>query len=247
MNNHYTNYSQSATGVWAEAEARLGGHLAKVYALVSLALFIAGVTAYSLAQYIVTNPAFAQTLFSGFTPYILMFSPLVMIMVMSGMVNRASVGTLRIMFFATAVVFGLSDSMIFLIYPMEGIIQTFFVTAGTFAALSVYGLTTKRDLTGVGKIAFIGLIGLIIASLVSFVSARFFGFNPNALNFAISLIGVIVFAGLIMYRSQEIKTSFAYHLQQGTEERAAIFSALSLFIAFINLFHFLLRFLGGRE
>ncbi|MFV0430640.1 MAG: Bax inhibitor-1 family protein [Alphaproteobacteria bacterium] len=225
----------------AALQAGLQKYFARIYGLVALALLVAGGVAYFTAQYAINNPAVAQFLFSGFTMWIVMFAPLILIMIMGGMVERASSSALGFMLFLIAASIGVSDSVIFLIYPAKGIYQTFFVTAGAFAALSAYGMITKRDLSAMGKVLFIGLVGLILASLGNIF------FKSSGLDFAISLVGIVIFAGLIMWKTQELKVNYAHYAQNGIADKAAIMGALSLFISFINLFMFLLRFMGNRR
>ncbi len=225
----------------AALQAGLQKYFTRIYGLVALALAVSGGVAYFTAQYAIANESVRQFLFSGFTMWIVMFAPLILIMVMGGMIQTASTGALGFMLFLIAVSFGVSDSVIFLIYPASGIYQTFFVTAGAFAALSAYGLVTKRDLSGMGKVMFIGLIGLILASLGNLF------FKSSGLDFAISLVGIVIFSGLIMWKTNELKVNYSYYAQNGLADKAAIMGALSLFISFLNLFMFLLRFLGNRN
>ncbi len=253
MANRYFETTYTSAMDEASLQVGLQRHYTKIYGLMSLALLVSGAVSYGLAQYIIGQIRLGDytlynSLFGGFKGVIVMFLPLIAVIFMGAMAERASAGTLRILFFVTAIAFGVTDSVLFFIYPMTGIIQTFFVTSGVFAAMALYGITTKRDLSGVGRIAFIGLIGLIIASLVNILFSAFWvGYKPDAMNFAISFIGVIVFSGLIMYRNQEIKVTYAHHVAQGTEDKAATFAALGLFISFINLFRMLLYFFGGSR
>lgn len=225
----------------AALQVGLQKYFTRIYGLVALALAVSGGVAYFTAQYAVANPAVLQFLFSGFTMWVVMFLPLILVMIMNGMVQSASAGALGMMLFLIAIAFGVSDSIVFLIYPSSGIYQTFFVTAGAFAALSGYGLITKRDLSGMGRILFIGLVGLILASLGNIF------FKSSGMDFAISLIGIVIFAGLITWKTNELKVNYAYYVQAGIADKVAVLGALSLFISFINLFWFLLRFMGGNR
>ncbi len=228
-------------GSQAALNEGLQKYFTRIYGLVALSLIIAGAVAYFTAQQAATNLAVAQFLFSGVSRWVILFSPLILIMIIGSMVERASAATLSMMLFAIAISFGLADSYIFFVYRSSAIYQTFFVTAGSFAALSAYGMITKRDLSGIGRVMFIGLIGLILASLMNFF------FKSSGLDFAISLVGIVIFSGLIMWKTQELKVNYSYYAQAGLETKAAIMGALSLFISFINLFMFLLRFIGGRD
>ncbi|MDI6834691.1 MAG: Bax inhibitor-1/YccA family protein, partial [Rhizobiaceae bacterium] len=144
-------------------------------------------------------------------------------------------------FWIYAALMGLSLSSIFLIYTGQSIVQTFFVTAASFGALSLYGYTTKRNLSAMGSFLIMGLFGLIIASLVNLFLAS------SALDFAISVIGVLIFAGLTAWDTQRIKESYYEADSSDSAGRKAIMGALQLYLDFINLFLFLLRFLGNRE
>ena len=160
---------------------------------------------------------------------------------MSFGVNKFSRGTLQIMFWAFATVMGLSLSTIFLVYTGESIAATFFATAGAFAGLSLFGYTTKKNLQGMGTFLVMGVIGLIIASVINIF------LQSSTLTLAVSFIGVLIFAGLTAYDTQRLKREYQY--LRGTEfaGKAVIMGALSLYLDFINMFLFLLRFMGSRE
>jgi hypothetical protein len=173
-----------------------------------------------------------------------MFAPLVMVFAFSAMINRLSQSAAQLFFYAYAALMGVSLSSIFLIYTGTSIAQTFVITAIAFAGLSLYGYTTKRDLSGMGTFLMMGLIGLLVAMVVNIFLAS------SALAFAISAIGVLIFAGLTAYDTQSIKTEYIAHAQHGDQEwlgKAAIMGALRLYLDFINMFLFLLSFLGNRE
>jgi uncharacterized protein len=175
---------------------------------------------------------------------VVMFAPLIMVFVFGAMINRLSVAAAQLFFYAFAAAMGLSISFIFVVYSGISITQTFLVTAAAFAGLSLYGYTTKRDLSAMGSFLVMGLIGLIIASIVNIFLAS------SALQFAISAIGVLIFAGLTAWDTQKIKTEYIAHAQHGDQEwlgKAAIMGALNLYMDFINLFMFMLRFMGNRE
>jgi FtsH-binding integral membrane protein len=156
-------------------------------------------------------------------------------------VNRLSAGTALALFFVYSGVLGLSLASIFLVYTHQSIMQVFFITAATFGAMSLYGYTTQRDLTGVGSFMFMGLIGIIIASLVNMF------LHSNGLGWAISIIGVLVFVGLTAYDTQNIKEMYS-PMDDGTVAgRKAVMGALRLYLDFINLFLMLLRLFGDRR
>ena len=168
-------------------------------------------------------------------------APLGFVFAMSFGVNKFSQATLQLMFWAFATVMGLSLSTIFLVYTGESIAATFFATAGAFAGLSLFGYTTKKNLQGMGTFLVMGVIGLIIASVINIF------LQSSTLTLAVSFIGVLIFAGLTAYDTQRLKREYQY--LRGTEfaGKAVIMGALSLYLDFINMFLFLLRFMGSRE
>jgi FtsH-binding integral membrane protein len=177
--------------------------------------------------------------------YVIIFSPLAVVFGLGAMINRISAGTAQMVFWGFAALIGLSISSIFAIYTGYSIARTFFVTAIAFGGLSLYGYTTKKDISGWGAFLIMGVIGLIVASVVNIflVSA--------AMQWAISLIGVLIFAGLTAYDTQKIKNTYlAMRSTPGGEawiEKGAVMGALSLYLDFLNMFMFLLHFLGNRE
>jgi len=173
--------------------------------------------------------------------WVVMLAPLGMVFFLSARIQSMSVSGAQTAFWVFAALMGLSLSSIFLVYTAQSITQTFFITAASFGALSLWGYTTKRDLTGMGTFLFMGVIGLIIAMVVNIFLA-----SP-ALQFAISGIGVLVFAGLTAYDTQKIKEMYFEGDEVLVSGRKAIMGALTLYLDFINLFSFLLSFLGNRE
>lgn len=174
--------------------------------------------------------------------WLVTFAPLGFVLVMSFGINKLSASAAQGLFWAFAAVMGLSLSSIFFAYTGASIARTFFITAATFGALSLYGYTTKRDLSGLGKFLFMGLVGLIIASVVSFFV------QSTMMEFVISVAGVLIFAGLTVYDTQRLK--HLYYDVAGNGEataKVAIMGALNLYLDFINLFLFLLRFLGSSR
>jgi FtsH-binding integral membrane protein len=172
------------------------------------------------------------------------FAPLAFVLVLSLGVNRLSRSTAQALYWAFCAAMGASLTNIFLIYTSESIVRVFFITAATFAATSIYGYTTKADLTRMGSFMMMGLFGIIIASLVNMFMAS------SALQFAISIIGVVVFTGLTAYDTQRIKATYVqYAYAEGTEGAAkrSVYDALSLYLNFINLFMLLLQLLGNRN
>jgi hypothetical protein len=160
------------------------------------------------------------------------------------MINKMSATTAQTVFYAFAAVMGISISSIFLVFTGYSIAQVFLITAIAFAGLSLYGYTTKKDISGWGSFLIMGVIGLIVASIVNIFLAS------SALMFAISAIGVLIFAGLTAYDTQKIKTEYLAHAHHGDTEwlgKAAIMGALSLYLDFINMFMMLLSLFGNRE
>jgi FtsH-binding integral membrane protein len=221
-----------------------------------IGLVITGLTAlgtFSLA--FTTDPAHAvaslgngilvtqlgATLFGSPLRWVVMLAPLGMVLVLSFGINRLSAATAQLLFWVYSALMGISLSTIFVLYTGASVTQVFFVTAATFGAMSLYGYTTKRDLTGWGSFLFMGLIGIIIASVVGFFV------QSSALQFVISVAGVLIFTGLTAYDTQKIKEIY-YVGDDGTVTgRKAIMGALNLYLDFINLFLMLLRLMGNRR
>ncbi len=218
----------------------LKAHMNKVYGLMSVGMLLTGGVAWAVG----TNEAMLQAIFGTPVKWLVMFAPLIMVFGLSAMINRMSYAAAQLAFYAFAALMGLSISFIFAVYTGVSIAHTFLVTAIAFAGLSLYGYTTKKDLSGMGTFLMMGLIGLIVASVVNIFLAS------SAMAFAISVIGVLIFAGLTAYDTQSIKNEYLQHAQMGDSEwmgKSAIMGALRLYLDFINMFMFLLSFLGNRE
>ncbi|WP_274423182.1 Bax inhibitor-1/YccA family protein [Chelativorans sp. YIM 93263] len=238
------NYqARVAPGARADAaiDEGLRAYMIRVYNLMALGLTITGVAAFATAQMAMTNPAFAQVMYGSPLRWVVMLAPLGLVFFLSARIHKMSVSAAQTSFWVFAGVMGLSLSSIFLVYTGESIVRTFFITAASFGALSLWGYTTKRDLSGMGSFLFMGLVGLIIAMIVN----MFLG--SSALQFAISVIGVLIFAGLTAYDTQQIKEMYYEGDSQLVAGRKAIMGALRLYLDFINLFMFMLQFLGNRE
>ena len=176
--------------------------------------------------------------------WLVMFAPLIFVFGFSAMINRMSAATAQVVFYAFAATMGVSISSIFLVFTGTSIAQIFLVTAIAFASLSLWGYTTKKDLSGMGTFLIMGVVGLIAASIVNL----FIGSGPLAM--AISAIGVLIFAGLTAYDTQSIKNEYLAHAHHGDAEwlgKSAIMGALRLYLDFINMFMFLLQLFGSRE
>ncbi|WP_424965021.1 MULTISPECIES: Bax inhibitor-1/YccA family protein [unclassified Dinoroseobacter] len=224
----------------AQIDEGLRAHFNKVYGLMSVAMVLTGAVAWAVG----TNEQMLAAIFATPLKWVVMFAPLIMVFAFSAMINKMSSGAAQVFFYAFAAAMGLSISYIFAIYTGVSIATTFLVTAIAFASLSLFGYTTKKDLSSWGRFLFMGVIGLIVASIVNI----FLG-SP-AIAFAVSSLGVLIFAALTAYDTQRIKTEYIEHAQYGDQEwlaKSAIMGALSLYINFINMFMFLLQFLGNRE
>lgn len=241
-------------------DAGLRAHMNKVYGTMSVGMLVTAAAAWSISGLAVTDiPGSAEAVQIGagryltglgaalyFSPlkWVVMFLPLVMVFGFSAMVPRLSAAAAQLFFYVFAVAMGVSLSSIFLIYTGGSIASTFLATAASFAGLSLYGYTTKRDLSGFGSFLMMGVIGLMVASIVNI----FLG--SSALSFAVSFIGVLLFAGLTVYDTQTIKVNYIQHARGGDQEwleKSAIMGALTLYLDFINLFTFLLQFLGQKN
>ena len=238
----------------AEAiDAGLRAHMIRVYNYMTGALVITGLVAWFAyqaaggssiaitAEGITGLTSFGAALFNPLALIVLFFGTLGMVFFISMRINRIAVSTALTLFLAYSALLGLFLASIFLTYSGESIARVFFITAATFGATSLWGYTTKRDLTGMGSFLFMGLIGIIIASVVNI----FLG--STALQFAISVIGVLVFTGLAAYDTQKIKTMYSVNDDGTVSGRKAVMGALSLYLDFINLFLMLLRLFGSNR
>jgi FtsH-binding integral membrane protein len=182
------------------------------------------------------------TLFVSPVKWVVILAPLAMVFAISFGIERMRPAAAQVLFWAFSALMGLSLSVIFLVYTQTSIGRVFFITAASFGALSLYGYTTQRDLSGLGSFLIMGLFGVIIAALVNLFVAS------SALQFIVSVVGVVVFAGLTAWDTQRLKGEYIYGALEGeAAERSAILGALSLYLNFINLFTLLLQLLGHRE
>jgi FtsH-binding integral membrane protein len=246
------------TGAYADAaiDQGLRAYMLKVYNLMALGLAITGLAALGTMMMTTTNDPSAAVatlangkmltnagvaLYGSPLRWVVMLAPLGMVFFLSARVNKMSLSAAQTSFWVFAGLMGLSLSSIFLVYTAQSIVQTFFITASAFGALSLYGYTTKRDLTGMGTFLIMGVFGLIIAMVVNIF------LQSPAMQFAISAIGVLIFSGLTAYDTQKIKEMYFDGDDVLVSGRKAIMGALTLYLDFINLFTFLLQFLGNRE
>jgi FtsH-binding integral membrane protein len=229
----------SAAGA-ASIDAGLKAHMNKVYGLMSVAMLITAGTAWAVG----TNPTMMQAIYGTPLRWVVMFLPLVMVLLFSAALNRLSVAAAQLFFYVYAAAVGLSLAFIFAIYTGTSITTTFLTTSVAFGGLSLYGYTTKRDLSPMGAFFMMGLIGLIVASVINIFLAS------SALAFAISVIGILIFAGLTAWDTQAIKNDYVTHARSGDDDwmgKSAIMGALRLYLDFINLFMYMLQFMGDRR
>ena len=232
----------------AEIDEGLRAHMSKVYGLMSIGMVITGLAAWAISNMAVdANGNFTDlgvALYASPLRWVIIFAPLAFVFMFGAMVNRLSENAARLAFFVFATLIGLSLSSIFLVYTTGSIVQVFFITAIAFLSLSLYGYTTKSDISGWGSFLIMGVIGIIIAMIVNWF------LQSPALMFAISIIGVLVFAGLTAYDTQQIKNQYVVMAQHGQTEwlgKAAIMGALNLYLDFLNMFQFLLMLMGNQE
>ena len=218
-------------------DVRVTAFLAKVYGWMFLGLLVTAGTAVVVAS----SPALIETLFANrILIWILLFAQLGLVFYLSARVNQVSPVTAAALFMLYSGMVGVTSSIIFLVYTGAAIFSAFVVAGGTFGAMAVFGTLTKRSLAGVGQFMFMGLIGLILASVVSI-----FWFN-DVLMFVINVVGILVFTGLTAWDAQRLK-QMAVALPDGRVGSYAVVGALSLYLDFINLFFFILRLMGGRR
>ena len=240
----YDTIRSVGVGARAEIDAGLRAHMNKVYGLMSVAMLVTAGVAWGVGTTDLLN--FLRTPEGGMTIFgwVIMFAPLAMIFAFGAMINKLSAAGAQLFFYTFAAVMGLSLAWIFKVFTGVSIAQTFLITSIAFAGLSLYGYVTKRDLSGMGTFLMMGLIGLIVAMVVNIFLAS------SALAFAISAIGLLIFAGLTAYDTQKIKMDYIAHAQAMDKEwlgKSAIMGALNLYLDFINMFMFLLSFMGNRE
>ena len=230
---HMTSAQTHAAGI----DVGLRQYMLRVYNYMTLGLALTGGVAFAAS----TSPELMQTIHGTGLKWIVMLAPLGFVMFLSARLHAMSPATAQMVFWAFACLMGLSLSYIFLAYTGASITRVFFITAGTFAGMSLYGYTTKRDLSGFGSFLFMGLIGILIASVVNMF------LQSSAMDFVISVIGVLVFVGLTAYDTQAIKSVYSETDTGAVQEKKAIMGALRLYLDFINLFIMLLRLFGNRN
>jgi uncharacterized protein len=237
MSNHDQNSATSpAIGRGAIAvDAGLRAYMLRIYNYMAAGVGLTALAAWLTYQ--LTGPALLQNPLM----WVFILAPLALVFFISARINTLSVATARLLFFVYAALVGVSLSTLFHIYTSSSITRVFFISAATFGALSVFGYTTRRDLSGLGTFLFMGLMGIIIASLVNIF------LRSTGLDWLISVVGVGVFAGLTAYDTQRIKAMYDGRDDEVSAGRKAVIAALSLYLNFINLFMMMLRLFGNRR
>ncbi len=244
----------------AQIDAGLRAHMNKVYGTMSVGMLITALAAWAIAGLAVTSDptgatvalregqyltGLGEVLYTTPLRWVVMFAPLAFILFGWGsLMRRGSAAAVQTGFFIFAAVMGVSMSSIFLVFTAFSITQTFLVTAIAFAGLSLYGYSTKKNLSGMGTFLMMGVIGLIVAMVINLF------LQSPAMMYAISMIGILIFAGLTAFYTQDIKNTYVAHAAHGDQEwldKAASDGALSLYISFLNMFQFLLMFMGQQE
>ncbi|MBI6630104.1 Bax inhibitor-1/YccA family protein [Pontibaca salina] len=243
---HRTTGHTAAGARGAVIDEGLRAHMNKVYATMSVGTLLTFLVAWAVG----TSPALLSifrdpaTLQPNILGWIVMFAPLIMVFAFNSALQRISAAGAQLFFYAFAAIMGLSMAWIFVAFTGLSIANVFLVTSISFAGLSLFGYTTKKDLSGMGTFLIMGVIGLVVAMLVNLF------LQSPAIMFAVSVLGVLIFAGLTAYDTQKIKTTYLQHAHSGDAEwlgKAAIMGALSLYLDFINMFMFLLSIFGNRE
>ncbi|MPZ08973.1 MAG: BAX inhibitor (BI)-1/YccA family protein [Kiloniellaceae bacterium] len=232
----YMAQTQTQAGV-AQYDEGLRKYMLGVYNYMTLAMGITGLVAYATS----VSPAMINLIFGTPLQWVVMLAPLGFVFFLSARIHKMAASTAQITFWVFAAVMGLSLASIFLAFTGESVAKVFFVTAGAFAGLSLLGYTTKKNLSGMGTFLFMGLIGVIIAMVVNIFLA-----SP-ALQFVISVVGVLVFAGLTAYDTQQIKNMYDAADSGEVSTKKSVMGALRLYLDFLNMFLFLLQLFGNRN
>jgi FtsH-binding integral membrane protein len=235
--NSKTSFASSASRT-STFDSALRDYMVKVYQYMSIALAISGLVAFMVAS----SPALMQAIFGTPLAFVVMLAPLGFVIFFGFKLNSISAEKAKSFLWIYSALMGLSLATIFAVYTATSITRVFLITASTFGAMSIYGYTTKKDLTSFGSFLIMGLIGIMIASLINIF------LKSSGLDFAISLLGVFIFIGLTAYDTQRIKQTY-YHFAGNDEmvSKMAVMGALNLYMDFINLFIILLRFFGERK
>ncbi|MBL8651823.1 MAG: Bax inhibitor-1/YccA family protein [Sphingopyxis sp.] len=232
-----SGFGAAATATDQAVDAGLRSYMLSVYNYMGSGVLLTGIVAL-----LAFNSGFTQSLIGSPLMWVVALAPLAFIMVLSFGINKLSTTAAQALFWTFAAVMGLSMSTIFLRFTDASIAQTFFATAAAFVGLSLYGYTTKKDLSGFGTFLIMGVVGILIAMLLNA-----FIFKSGALTLAISVIGVLIFAGLTAYDTQKIKSMYFYVRGTDFVGKSVVMGALTLYLDFVNMFTFLLNLLGSRE
>lgn len=221
----------------SEVDVGLRSYMLRVYNYMGIGLILTAVVAFLISR----SPSAMNIIFNSGLGIVVALAPLVFILVLTFGVNKLSSSTAQVLFWIFAAIMGVSLSYIFIVYTGASVTRVFFISAATFLTMSIYGYTTKADLSRFGSVLLMGLIGIIIASIVNIF------LKSSALEFGISVIGVLVFTGLAAFDTQRIKLSYNSSMDPELLKKTAIFGALSLYLDFINLFLMLIRLIGDRR
>ncbi|OHD00244.1 MAG: hypothetical protein A2885_00705 [Sphingopyxis sp. RIFCSPHIGHO2_01_FULL_65_24] len=232
-----SGFGAAASATDQAVDAGLRSYMLSVYNYMASGVLLTGIVALLAFQ-----SGFTASMVTSPLWFVVALAPLAFVLVLSFGINKLSTAAMQGLFWAFAVVMGLSMSTIFIRFGMGSIAQTFFATAAAFAGLSLYGYTTKKDLSGFGTFLVMGVIGIIVAMLLNA-----FIFQSPALMLAISVVGVLVFAGLTAYDTQKIKSMYFYVRGTDMMGKTVIMGALNLYLDFVNMFTFLLNLLGSRD
>jgi FtsH-binding integral membrane protein len=246
-NENFNTFNRAGTiADQATFDVGLRAHMIRVYNYMASGLALSGIVAFGLFS----SPQLASVFFQVSGGYVVgltglgwvaTLAPLGLLLLVSFRAATMSVGAIQAVYWTVTALMGVSLSILLFTYTGASVARTFFVTAAAFGALSLYGYTTKRDLTAMGKFLFMGVIGLILAGIVNMI------WPSGTMSFIISAAGVLIFSGLIAYDTQKIKDQYSEAYGTDTAEKVAIFGALSLYLDFVNLFQFLMMFLGQRR
>jgi FtsH-binding integral membrane protein len=215
----------------------LRSYMISVYNYMAMGLGFTGLIAYLVAG----QPTLMQAIFGGPQAYVVMFAPIILVMLVGAKLQKYNFATIQTLFWVFAGLMGLSLSSIFMVYELGSIAKTFFITASMFGTMSIYGYVTQRDLTSMGSFLHMGVIGLIIASIVNMFM------QSGAMQYAISIITVLVFTGLTAYDTQTIKSLYHPNVSKDNLGKIAIYGAIQLYIDFINIFLAILQLFGNRR
>ncbi|MCR9257319.1 MAG: Bax inhibitor-1/YccA family protein [Alphaproteobacteria bacterium] len=249
MNTNREYLAQTAAATQENLDEGLRAHMLRVYNYMAAAIALTGLAAwmtYSMAIGTTAEgqmglTAFGQAIYASPLKWVVILAPLAIVFYFSFRIHKMSFSTAQAVFWVYAALMGMSLSSILMVYTGESIARTFFITAASFAGLSLFGYTTKKDLSGIGQFLIMGVIGLIIASVVNLF------LESSGLAFAISVIGVLVFAGLTAYDTQKIKEEYVENMDHETSGKLALMGSLRLYLDFILMFQYLLMLLGNRE